>query len=179
MRKINKKGVFQLTGQVLAIVIVAIIIAVGATILASMQTSQLTTATNSFTNQSFVFSSSLASLNSVVLPAGFGGFSVTSINNFTNNTIGSNNYNVFANNGTIVLKAGSSETYSQGTSPTLNVTGSYIFNKLDASYNATGAGVTGLNNVSSQLGLLGLIIVFAVIIALVLGLAFGRKSKGR
>lgn len=91
-KKVNKKGIFQLTGQVLALVVVAIVISVGAVILTSLQTGQ--------------------------------------------------------------------------------ATGSVAFN-------ATQGGLTGLSNVSSQLGLVGLIVVFSVIIALVIGLALGGAFRGK
>lgn len=75
------------------------------------------------------------------------------VNNFTNNSIASNNYQVFVN-GSFMLRAGASADYSQGLTPTLNITHTYYSENY----------VKGSSTAQTLLLLIPLFIVLALLI---------------
>jgi len=181
-KELNRKGVFGLSGQVVGYLVVIIMIGVVATILTSLQTANTTNYAQTNNNRSHTFTSGVATLDGASLN-GFSGLSIISINNFTNNTIGSNNYNVNGTGGltgslgVVTLKAGATGAGAQGTSPILNVSYSYSAYVLNGAYNTTVDGLTGTNNFSGQMPLLATILVFAAIIGAVVFLANAFRQR--
>lgn len=180
--RLNKKGVFQLPEWILGFVVVIIILGVMATIIASVGTTVTSNVGLTTENKSITCTGGVCTLWSVPVD-GFQSVTINYLNNVTNNTIGSNNYhNNYSTTGgnaagIVTLKAGMTQVQSQGANPVMNLSFTITAYNMNAAYNSTAKGGTGIGNFSNQMPLLATILVFVVIIAAVVFLANAFRGR--
>lgn len=167
----NKKGqaAFKAIPAILLSLLLVAMFGVVNVLTTTEFTSSVSGITNTNNNQSVTFAASSAQL-----ATNGRSYSVSSVNNFTNNTIGSNNYAVNGTFGDISLLAGASQASGQGTSPTINVSYTHVTdsNTQQILQNST----VGTRKIFEQFGTIGTVV--GVMLILVVVLYFLGRKKG-
>ena len=172
----NKKGKMSsifanITAILISLILVVVLGAIVVLITTNLSDSLSVVTSATITNESVVFSGGGAQV--AIRPRVNTG-SVT-LTNVSNGTIGSNNFDSFAN-GSIILKEGATAIYSQGASPTLN--GSYSTNKDSDTQQVLKNSTKGTGNIFNQFGTVGTVIGVMLILGAVLFFLGRRKGEG-
>ena len=162
-----KGQTMQLAGVALTIVLLIVIVAIGAQVISTVQTNQLTTGTNSVTNESFRANTSATYTVTNV------GNSVTVLrveaNNVTHNLTFVNQIDYNYTSAGVITWYNSTNNNSY-----TNVTYNWNGNILNEAYNISGKGLTGLQTYGDWFTIIVIVAVAAFVIALLLG-TFGRQ----
>ncbi len=179
MQKLNKKGeigINQIVGIIVIILVVGIILTIGLRIDDDLQRGGDTTvSTITLANETTATVVNITGTNVGEYTTTHNSGCAITVTSVTNSTgtpkivIPSSNYTVS------VCTITSTDASDGSTNELWNVSGSVTYSKDDAAYNATNSVMEGKTNVSENLGLLGTVIIFGVIIALVVvSFAIGR-----
>ena len=171
MQKLNKLGAIaldQLTGIIILILIAGIMLTVGLRVDDEMQTGiDTTTSTITLSNETSVTVVNTTGTTVGEFTTAHNRNCVLTVIELTNTTgtpaivIPSANYTVTA----CTISINQDDAYN--THSLLNISGSVSYSKDTVEYNATGDVKEGKTNISTNLGLLGTVIIFGVIISLV------------
>lgn len=157
-----------LSGVILTFIIVVVLMSVGGEVQVGTRDAIKNTVTYSFTNESIT-----PVLNTNVSVPGSDKPDAAVLTNtfnayFNDDLIDSSNYTIFANGNFQILNTSLNNT-------AINVTYDQTQSAQDEDYNISSNGLTGLDNMSGKLGLLGTIIILAAVLGIVVSaFAFSR-----